>query len=122
MRVIIAGSSSIRDPALVARAVEESGFAPSTVISGAQKSYDPVTRTYFGADYLGERWAEARNIPIERFPALWRYGKGAGMHRNSSMVARAHALIAIWDGSSPGTRDVLAKARAAELQVFVLRT
>lgn len=121
MRVIIAGSRSIRDPALIVRAVKESGFEVTTAISGAQQSYDRVSRTYYGADYLGEQWAAAQSIPVELFPAQWRYGRGAGFYRNSAMVARAHALIAIWDGTSSGTRDVIEKSRAAGLHIYVLR-
>jgi len=42
----------------------------------------------FGADSLAREWAEAREIPCARFPALWRLdGRGAGPIRNRRMFS-----------------------------------
>jgi uncharacterized phage-like protein YoqJ len=42
------------------------------------------------------------------YPANWRkYGKRAGHRRNQQMADNADALIALWDGESPGTRDMI---------------
>ena len=113
MRTIIAGSRTITDPSLVARAVAESGFEISMVLSGAAR----------GVDHLGAEWARERGVPVQSFPADWkRLGRGAGPARNQAMVTQADALIAIWDGRSPGTRDVIERARAGGLHVFVLKS
>ncbi len=41
-----------------------------------------------GADELARKWAEARNVPCARFPALWPVeGKSAGPRRNRRMFA-----------------------------------
>lgn len=59
-------------------------------------------------------------IPMRRFPAQWeRYGKSAGFRRNEAMAHVADALIAVWDGSSPGTRHRIATARQRGLRLFV---
>jgi len=113
MRTIIAGSRSITDPQLVAKAVAESGFTITSVVSGGAR----------GIDRLGEAWATDHTIAITRFPAEWtRYGRSAGYRRNEVMAVHADALLAIWDGHSPGTRHMIDTARDHGLTVFVFRT
>lgn len=99
LRVIIAGSRGYRGGALgIERAVKAAGFNIGTVISGAAR----------GADLAGERWAEANEIFCERYPADWtKYGKRAGFLRNKQMAETADALIALWDGKSRGTLDMI---------------
>lgn len=112
MRVIIAGSRTLRDSYLLARAVAESGFTPTIVLSGAAR----------GADTLGEEWARLRGIRVDRYPAAWNtYGNRAGPIRNAMMVSHADALVAVWDGTSFGTADVIRQARARNLLVHVHR-
>lgn len=116
MRVIVAGSRSMEDPAVVAMAIEASGFSITELVSGTAR----------GVDRLGEAWARARGIPVARFPADWgQLGKRAGVVRNAQMVAYAAAaqgaLIAIWDGTSPGTSHTIWAAQAQGLAVYVHR-
>lgn len=102
MRTIVAGSRSITDYEIVKKAIEESGIEVTEVVSGCAR----------GVDQLGERWAEENDVPVKRFPADWkRYGRVAGMKRNSEMVAYAEAMIPVWDGKSRGTADTIKKAR-----------
>jgi len=115
MRVIIAGSRDITDIAHVVQAIDESGWADeiTCVISGTAR----------GVDRLGEQWAECCDIAIERFPADWaRLGKAAGHLRNAEMAEHADALIALWDGKSPGTKGMIQIATRKGLKVFVYRT
>lgn len=101
MRVIIAGTRSIEDYARVSSAVADSEFVVDEVVSGAAR----------GVDELGERWAQERGLPVVQFPAQWeKHGKAAGPKRNARMARYADALIAVWDGESSGTRDMLRKA------------
>lgn len=73
-----------------------------------------------GADMHGKAWANANKIPVSKWPANWAaYGNAAGPVRNQQMVDRADALIAVWDGKSSGTADVIAKAKARGLKVHV---
>ena len=99
VRVIIAGSRSYPGGYEgVHRAVMASGFLVATVISGVAR----------GADLEGERWARSHGLPIEYYPANWKkHGKKAGMIRNQQMADVADALIALWDGKSRGTRDMI---------------
>jgi predicted Rossmann fold nucleotide-binding protein DprA/Smf involved in DNA uptake len=61
MKTIIAGSRDITDYALVVRAVVESKFCITEVVSG----------TASGVDKLGERYALEKGIAIKSFPAAW---------------------------------------------------
>jgi hypothetical protein len=120
-RIIIAGGREIRDYDLIKRAVEESGFQISEVVSGMQKSVDAETGEKFGADWLGIQWANENNIPVKPFPADWKYeGRAAGPIRNRKMAEYADGLIAIWDGKSKGTKNMIEEARKRDLKVYVL--
>jgi hypothetical protein len=116
MRTIIAGSRGLTHQAIVDQAVELSGFVVSEVVSGTAQ----------GVDALGESWAMARGLPIVEFPAKWigprGLDRGAGHARNQLMANYAEALVAVWDGSSPGTRDMIKRATKRGLAVFVYDT
>ena len=125
MKVIIAGSRWIENYEIVKQAIEESSFKITEVVSGVAK----------GADTLGENWAELNDIPVKQFPALWsklkvqgavirqnehgKYNAAAGGIRNQQMSEYADALICLWDGTSRGSGDVILKAHAGGLKVFV---
>jgi hypothetical protein len=110
MRTILAGSRGLTDPVLLESAISESGFDITLVVSGGAR----------GVDSLGEEWARENGIPVERYKPDWkRFGKGAGVMRNSDLMSKAEALVALWDGKSIGTRDVVRKAQEAGLRVFV---
>jgi hypothetical protein len=98
MKVIIAGSRDIKDWEAVYTAIDNSKFSITEVISGTAR----------GVDQYGELWAKAHNIPIKQFPANWeKYGKSAGARRNAEMATYADALIAVWDGKSKGTFNMI---------------
>jgi hypothetical protein len=110
MKVIIAGGREFTNYALVEEAIKISGFEISQIVSGKAK----------GVDTLGEVWALANNIPVEAFPADWsQHGRAAGPIRNRQMAEYADALIAIWDGESKGTANMIQQARNKRLNVFI---
>ena len=86
-----------------------------------QNKVEIVSGAYKGADLLGERYAAERNYPIKQFPADWRrYGKSAGLKRNTEMATYADALIAFWDGESKGTKHMIELATQTGLIVKVI--
>lgn len=110
MRVIIAGTRSINDYKLVERAINEAGFAITMIVSGGAR----------GVDRLGEMWATRHGLQCRVFEALWsKYGKGAGFKRNEHMARFSDALICLWDGKSPGTADMIERAKKHGLKVYV---
>lgn len=113
MRTIIAGSRSACCMQELEAAIKLCGWKPTVVLSGTAK----------GADTLGQIWAVKNRIPLERYPANWNAnGRKAGMMRNKVMAANAEALIALWDGESPGTQNMMMEARKAGLRVFMVRS
>lgn len=112
MKTIIAGSRSITDYEVLCRAIEASKFLISEVVSGGA----------MGVDTLGERWARAYSIPVRVFKPDWSIGKKAGMIRNEEMNQYADALIAVWDGESRGTCDMITRARQSGKKVYVHKT
>ena len=110
MKVIIAGSRSVMDPGQVAVAIHDSRFIVSEVVSGTAR----------GVDRMGEAYAERRGIPVRRFPADWdRFGRAAGMIRNAEMAKYADALVAVWDGRSKGTDNMITTMRSLGKQVHI---
>ena len=116
MVVIIAGSRTITDYERVEHAVRKSGFKIAEVVSGGAN----------GVDALGEQWAKQHDVACTVMSADWeRHGKRAGFLRNKAMAdyAAHHklrgGLIAVWDGKSHGTGNMIECARAADLQVTI---
>ncbi len=110
MKTIIAGSRYIDDYDKVCRAIEASGFTITEVVSGCAR----------GVDKLGEQYAVKHKLPIKRFVAAWKmYGIHAGPFRNQQMADYAEALIAIPAINSRGTWDMVERARAKRLRVYV---
>lgn len=59
-------------------------------------------------------------MPIRHFKPDWkRYGRGAARVSNREMADYAGALIAVWDGTSRGTCDMIETARRCGQTVFV---
>lgn len=99
--------------ALVEAAMRESQFVVTEVVSGGAA----------GADALGQQWAAARGIPVKLFAPEWElYRRKAGAMRNWAMAKYAEALVAIWDGHSPGTKHMIDFARREKLRVYIHRT
>lgn len=114
MKIIIAGSRSITSPKIIREAIIQSKWQNeiTEVVSGGAR----------GVDKLGEMWAIQNNIPIKRFPANWKkYGKKAGSIRNKEMAEYGDRLIAIWNGNSTGTIDMVQQMKIAEKPVYLRR-
>ena len=110
MKVIIAGGRDITDYNLVLSAIQESEFEITEVISGMAS----------GVDELAVRYAKENNLPLQEFWAEWNfYGKSAGPIRNRQMASSADALIAIWDGKSRGTKNMIDEATKKGLKIKV---
>ena len=126
MKTIIAGSRNIKEYSIVKQAIRQSGFEITEVVSGMAP----------GVDSLAEDWAIENNIEISPYPAQWedltltpcyvkynKFGKPynvlAGHNRNEQMAKYADALIAIWDGKSPGTKNMIELAKKYNLKIYI---
>lgn len=116
MIVIVAGSRGYhRDEyiPLLDEAIRLSKFGVTRILHGDNM---------MSADRLARAWAKQRGIPEEGIAADWnRNGKAAGPIRNTEMERVGEALVALWDGVSPGTRDMIVKMKRAGKRGFVYR-
>ena len=116
MKTIIAGGRNlVGDTAkrLVREAVAESGWSTqiTEIVHGGARGIDSAAD-----EVCSPLWT------VKVFPADWNtHGKSAGAIRNRQMAEYADALIAIWDGETPGTRNMIETATKKGLKVFVKR-
>ena len=113
MRVLICGSRSWDDSDAVA--IEIANLPnDAVVIHGAAP----------GADSLAGRWALFYGLVVYEYPADWaKYGRRAGPIRNQQMLDEGSPdeVIAFRKrGPSPGTDDMIRRARAEGLPVRVI--
>ena len=111
MKVIIAGSRSITDPKIVEYYCRHMPYEMIEMVCGMCPD---------GVDKIAYDLYKDK-IPIKEFPADWSKGKPAGPFRNRQMAYYADALVAIWDGKSRGTRDMIRKAHERGLPYTVYR-
>lgn len=110
MRTIIAGSRTITNINEVFRAIADSTYDITQIISGGAA----------GVDTLAIEYAQLWGIPCTVMNANWDlYGKSAGYIRNTQMAEHADALVAVWDGFSRGTEHMIKIAREKGLKVYV---
>lgn len=131
LKVIVAGGRDIKDEELVAEAIVSSGFEIAELVHGDAP----------GVDTIADKWADSKGIKTKPFPADWndleqpgaviktrynkwrkrdeQYNANAGFYRNQQMADYADALIAVPDpNGSPGTQDMIKRAKAKGLQIY----
>lgn len=111
MKTIIAGSRNA-DLSMkqLMDIIQLAGFPITEVVSGNSGNVDK----------LGEKWGLGMKLPVTQFNAAWQtYGSSAGPRRNRQMADYAEALIAIWDGKSRGTLNMIKEATKRQLKIYV---
>lgn len=75
-----------------------------------------------GADQMADAWGKRLAIDVIPVPALWYlYGKGAGPIRNQLMLDKHTPRLVVAFPGGKGTADMVAKARAANVDVAEIR-
>lgn len=108
-RILVTGSRTWTDRDTIRRALDAEvrhawalGFI-AVVVHGACPR---------GADLIADQYAIDNHIPVERHPAEWSSGRGAGHRRNALMVKiGARVCLAFIRNESPGATSC---ARLAE--------
>ncbi len=113
-RIIVAGSRTLADEDLVKRTLDkvyrrfEGKFV---IVSGGAK----------GADWFGENYAVANDVPFVRFPPLWETeSRAAGFNRNQIMAWYATHLVVFQKNESRGTQSMIDLAEREELASWVI--
>jgi hypothetical protein len=103
MRVAIVGSRDYPNMRDVAAYVDRMDPEDVVVSGGAR-----------GVDTVAAIAARARGMSVVVIPADWsRYGRDAGMIRNTEIVRSVDRVVAFWDGRSPGTKNTMDTATRA---------
>ena len=113
-RIIVCGTRSFDDYELLEETLDKAlaRINNPIIVQGGAK----------GADQLADQYAFKKRVPMQVFHADWKkHGKVAGPIRNGEMVRRASRCVAFWDGTSPGTKNMIAKARKRGLKIKVIR-
>lgn len=114
MKLIVAGSRNIIDYEAVKSAIDDlmnKGLEITVIIDGAAR----------GVDTLASRYATEHGIENIRVPADWKkYHRGAGKVRNSQMAEMGDVLLALWDGVSGGTKNMIQIANKRGIPVHVV--
>lgn len=108
---IVAGSRTIKKIALVRKAILESGFEISSIITGMAK----------GIDILSWHYGKEHAIHTQEFKVSdveWKKTKAAGIIRNGEMEKVAKQAIVLVENNSPGSMDMIKRMKAANKKVF----
>jgi len=74
-----------------------------------------------GVDTSAKEYADAQGIKLTEFlPEYGRYGRGAPLKRNISIVEYADLVLAFWDGKSRGTKFVIDECKKRNKVVRVI--
>lgn len=113
MKLIVAGSRTIRDKSVVWDSIVDGlrAFGPvDEIVHGGAR----------GVDSLADKFARVNGFEVTVMNAEWdKYGKAAGPKRNSKMANYGDALVAVWDGESAGTQSMINEALYKGLDVLV---
>ncbi len=126
MILLIAGSRSIA-PGRVDYEVNEAvrhfceTFHIPTFLGRADAIKEIMSGCAPGVDLAGERYAQRFNLPIIHMPYIPHLGAKGGMIRNAQMARFANGLVAVWDGSSTGTRNMIDTMTRLRKPVYVHR-
>ena len=108
MRVAVIGSRNLR--------VDDLGkYLPdgvTEIVSGGAR----------GVDTSAKEYALAHGIKLTEFlPEYSKYGRGAPLRRNITIIEYADLVLAFWDGKSRGTKYVIdnCKKRGVPVKVYV---
>jgi hypothetical protein len=106
MKIAIIGSRTFSDYELLSTTIKnylsEHQLNVQSVISGGAT----------GADSLAEKFALENNLKMIVHKPDWkRFGKKAGLVRNTIIIENSDLVFAFWDGKSSGTKDAITKAK-----------
>jgi predicted Rossmann fold nucleotide-binding protein DprA/Smf involved in DNA uptake len=110
MKVAIIGSRNL-SPAME-RLLEELPAGVSEIVSGGAR----------GIDRVAEALARSQGLALTvHRPDYDRFGRGAPLRRNRTIVQEADMVLAFWDGKSRGTMHAVKEAKKLSKPVRVIQ-
>ena len=112
MKIIVAGSRTYKHHQHVYMVLDGIVQKSDIVIQGGAR----------GVDSIAAAWARTRGVACRTVQPEWEtFGKAAGPRRNAQMAREADALVAFWDGLSPGTGDMIRQMQRLKKPIFFAR-
>ena len=116
IRLAIVGSRGFNDYerlcAAVSALAEREQLCVVGIVSGGVR----------GVDSLGARYAHEHGLQLTEFlPEHDKYGRGAPLIRNKTIIENADYVLAIWDGVSRGTHNAIGHAQNLSKPLLVER-
>jgi hypothetical protein len=112
MKIVVCGSRTIEDAPYIKACLDKSKFRPS--MTGI------ITGGAGGVDTIAYWWARFNGLPCSVYRAQWStHGRAAGPIRNHKMAIECDGVIAIWDGKSRGTDNMISQAEKAGKSVEI---
>ena len=108
MKVAVIGSRSLRVDGLGKYLPE----GVTEIVSGGARGVDTSAREY----------ALSHGIALTEFlPEYDKYGRGAPLRRNITIIEHADLVLAFWDGKSRGTKFVIdrCKERGIPVKIYI---
>lgn len=110
-KIAIVGSRNFSDLDLVRDFIRQLNHRTIIISGGAR-----------GVDQTAAETATARGMEVNIILPDWsRFGKSAGMLRNTTIVELADIIVAFWDGRSRGTADTIRKARKMNKPIKIIQ-
>ena len=106
MKVAVIGSRGLRVDHLENYLPE----GTTEIVSGGARGIDTCARNY----------AQQHGLKLTEFlPEYGRYGRGAPLRRNITIIEYADQVLAFWDGQSRGTKYVIDNCKKRNIPVTV---
>lgn len=130
MRLLVTGDRRWRDSLYIDTILDNLAlyYDIEVVIEGCALGADELAGDHPAKErhqlFVPDGWAKRRKIPGEHYPADWKHlGKGAGPVRNETMLRMGRPdMVAAFHPNireSKGTRDMVERARAAGVPVYI---
>lgn len=118
LRIAIAGSRTVTDYnqliVAIAQAIKQGIVTPASsfeIVSGGAKGVDTLARRY--ASELNYKLTEMK--PIYLGPK----DRAAPLRRNTDIALYSDVLIAVWDGTSPGTKHMISEMKKLDKPTYI---
>jgi hypothetical protein len=106
LKIIIAGSRTITDYEQLRLAMWGANIAKVLIPA---YSFEIVSGGAKGVDTLAKRYAQECGYPLTEMKPQYQssHDPGAPLRRNDDMAAYGDVLVAVWDGTSTGTQNMI---------------
>lgn len=119
MKLIIAGSRTITDENTVKTAIKDSPYSiddMNVLLCGMADGVDSIAKELY------KDQCKVKEYPVQDYIEDAPNPSVAPLHRNTDMAENATHLLAVWDGKSTGTKDMIKKAKKEDLTIYIHRT